>query len=118
MLGEFVCICTRMLKNVMQVWFTVQDALQFVSGGASEERAKKNLTALFNQHGAPEGFHRGRWKPADGPRQRGVGTWSAGFTALKDFMQAQWQLARQSVSVGGAAARSLAMNVHVQVCDL
>ena len=23
----------------MQVWFTVQDALQFVSGGASEERA-------------------------------------------------------------------------------
>ena len=118
MLGELVCICARMLKSVIQVWFTVQDALQFVSGGASEERAKKNLTALFNQHGAPEGFHRGRWKPADGPRQCGVGTWSAGFTALKDFMQAQWQLARQSVSVGGAAARSLAMNVHVQVCDL
>ena len=97
----------------MQVWFTVQDALQFVSGGASEERAKKNLTALFNQHGAPEGFHRGRWKPADGPRQRGVGTWSAGFTTLKDFMQTQSQLARQSVSVGGAAARSLAMNTKL-----
>ena len=118
MLGEFVYICTRMLKNVMQVWFTVQDALQFVSGGASEERAKKNLTALFNQHGAPVGFHRGRWKPVDGPREGGAGKWSAGFTALKDFMRTQSQLARQSISVGGAGARSLAMNVHVQVCDL
>ena len=107
-----------MLKSVIQVWFTVQDALQFVSGGASEERAKKNLTALFNQHGAPEGFHSGRWKPADGPRQRGVGTWSAGFTTIKDFMQTQSQWARQSVSVGGAGARSLATHVHLQVCDL
>jgi len=46
LLGEYVCICTRMLKYVMHVWFTVQDALQFVSGGASEERARKNLTTL------------------------------------------------------------------------
>ena len=103
---------------MIQVWFTVQDALQFADGGVSAERAKKNLTALVNKHGAPVGFHRARWKPADGPRQCGVGTWSAGFTALKDFMRTQSQLARQSVSVGGAAARSLAMNVHVQVCDL
>ena len=106
-----------MTKSVMQVWFTVQAALQFVSGGASEEWARQNLAALV-KHGAPEGFHRGRWKPVNGPRQGGAGTWSAGFTALKDFMQTQSQLARQSVSVGGAAARSLATHVHVQVCDL
>jgi hypothetical protein len=107
-----------MTKSVMQVWFIVQDALQFVSGGASVEWARQNLTALVNKHGAPEGFHRGRWKPVDGPREGGAGKWSAGFTALRDFMRTQSQLARQSVSVGGAAARSLAMNVHVQVCDL
>ena len=118
MLGEFVCICTRMLKSVIQVWFTVQDALQFADGGVSAEWAKKYLTALVNKHGAREGFHRGRWKPLDGPREGGAGKWSAGFTTLKDFMQTQSQWARQSVSVGGAGARSLAMNVHVQVCDL
>ena len=118
MLGEFVCICTRMLKNVMQVWFTVQDALQFADGGVSAEWAKKYLTALVNKHGAPVGFHRGRWKPLDGPREGGAGKWSAGFTTLKDFMQTQSQLARQSASVGGAGARSLATHVHLQVCDL
>ena len=66
-----------MLKSVIQVWFTVQDALQFADGGVSAERAKKNLTALVNKHGAPVGFHRGRWKPVDGPREGGAGKWSA-----------------------------------------
>ena len=106
-----------MTQRAMQVWFTVQDAFWFVSGGASAEWARQHLANLV-KHGAPEGFHRGWWKPVDGPRQRGVGQWSAGFTALKDFMHTQSQLARQSVSVGAAGARSLATHVHVQVCDL
>ena len=57
-----------------KVWFTAQDALQFVSGGASQERARQNLAALV-KHGAPVGFHRGRWKPAEGLREGGLGSW-------------------------------------------
>jgi len=59
-----------------KVWFTAQDALQFAFGGASDARAKQNLAAMVKAYGAPDGFHRGRWKPAEGLREGGLGSWS------------------------------------------
>ena len=54
-----------------KVLFTAQDALQFASGGASETAAKQKLAAMVKADGKPEGFHRGRWKPVNGPREGG-----------------------------------------------
>jgi hypothetical protein len=54
-----------------KVMFTAQDALQFASGGASDARAKQKLAAMVKADGEPEGFHRGRWKPVNGPREGG-----------------------------------------------
>jgi hypothetical protein len=54
-----------------KVWFTAQDALQFASGGASDGRARQKLAAMIQTDGVPEGFHRGRWKPVNGPREGG-----------------------------------------------
>ena len=54
-----------------KVLFTAQDALQFASGGASETTAKQKLAAMVKADGKPEGFHRGRWKPVNGPREGG-----------------------------------------------
>ena len=54
-----------------RVWFTAQDALQFASGGASDGRARQKLAAMIQTDGVPEGFHRGRWKPVNGPREGG-----------------------------------------------
>ena len=54
-----------------KVLFTAQDALQFASGGASDARAKQKLAAMVKADGEPEGFHRGRWKPVNGPREGG-----------------------------------------------
>ena len=62
-----------------KVLFTAKDALQFAFGGASDARAKQNLAAMIKGDGVPEGFHRGRWKPVDGPREGGVGSWSVSF---------------------------------------
>jgi hypothetical protein len=45
--------------------------LQFASGGASDARAKQKLAAMVKADGEPEGFHRGRWKPVNGPREGG-----------------------------------------------
>jgi hypothetical protein len=59
-----------------KVWFTAQDALQFACGGASETAAKQKLAAMVKADGEPEGFHRGRWKPVNGPRPGGLGAWS------------------------------------------
>ena len=101
-----------------RVWLTAQDALQFACGGASDGRAQQKLAAMIKADGALEGFHRGRWKPADGPREGGLGAWSVSLSTLKDFVRTQALLARQSVAEGGAGARSLAMNVHVQVRDI
>ena len=101
-----------------RVWFTAQDALQFACGGASDAWARQKLAAMVKADGALEGFHRGRWKPADGPREGGLGAWSVSLSTLKDFVRTQALLARQSVAEGGAGARSLAMNVHVQVRDI
>ena len=100
------------------VWFTAQDALKFSSGGDSDAWAKQKLAAMVKADGKPEGFHRGRWKPVDGPREGGVGSWSVSFSTLKCFVKTQVLWARQSVAVGGAGSRSLAMNVHVQVRDI
>ena len=100
------------------VWFTAQDALQFAFGGASDARAKQNLAAMIKDYGVPEGFHRGRWKPVDGPREGGVGSWSVSLSTLKGFVKTQVLLARQSVAVGGAGARSLPTHLHVQVRDM
>jgi hypothetical protein len=100
------------------VWFTAQDALQFAFGGASDARAKQNLAAMIKDYGVPEGFHRGRWKPVDGPREGGLGAWSASLSVLKDFVRTQVLLARQSVAVGGAGALSLATHLHVKVRDM
>ena len=101
-----------------KVLFTATDAFQFAFGGASDARAKQNLAAMIKGDGVPEGFHRGRWKPVDGPREGGVGSWSVSLSTLKGFVKTQVLLARQSVAVGGAGARSLAMNLHVQVRDM
>ena len=54
-----------------RVWFTAQDVLQFASGGASDGRARQKLAAMIQTDGVPESFHRGRWKPVNGPREGG-----------------------------------------------
>ena len=54
-----------------KVLFTAQDALQFASGGASDGRARQKLAAMIQTDGVPEGFHRGRWKLVNGPREGG-----------------------------------------------
>ena len=54
-----------------KVLFTAQDALQFASGGASDGRARQKLAAMIQTDGVPESFHRGRWKPVNGPREGG-----------------------------------------------
>jgi hypothetical protein len=54
-----------------RVWFTAQDALQFACGGASDAWARQKLAAMVKADGKPEGFHRGRWKPVNGPREGG-----------------------------------------------
>jgi hypothetical protein len=100
------------------VWLTAQDALQFACGGASDARAQQKLAAMVKADGEPEGFHRGRWKPVNGPREGGLGSWSFSLSTLKDFVETQVLLARQSVAVGGAGARSLATHLHVQVRDM
>ena len=43
-----------------KAWFTVQDDLQFASGGASESRAQQNIATLVKDYVAPAGFHYGR----------------------------------------------------------
>jgi len=101
-----------------RVWFTAQDALQFACGGANCAWAQQNLATLVKDYGAPAGFHRGRWKPVDGPRPGGLGAWSVGLSTLKDFVKTQVLLARQSIAVGGAGARSLATHLHVKVRDM
>ena len=98
--------------------FTAQDALQFASGGASETAAKQKLAAMVKADGSPEGFHHGRWKQVDGPREGGLGAWNVSLSTLKDFVKTQVLLARKSVDVGGPGARSLPMNLHVQVRDI
>jgi len=70
-----------------KVWFTAQDALQFAFGGASDARAKQNLAAMIKDYGVPEGFHRGRWKPVDRPREVSVGSWSVSLSTLKGFVK-------------------------------
>ena len=101
-----------------KVLFTAQDALQFASGGASETAAKQKLAAMVKADGKPEGFHRGRWKPVNGPREGGSGSWSVSLSILKYFVKTQVLLARQSVAVGGAGALSLATHLHVKVRDM
>jgi hypothetical protein len=101
-----------------KVMFTAQDALQFACGGASEMAAKQKLAAMIKADGEPEAFHRGRWKPVNGPREGGLGAWSVSLSALKDFVKTQVLWARQSVAVGGAGARSLATHLHVKVRDM
>jgi hypothetical protein len=101
-----------------RVWFTAQDALQFACGGASDAWAKQKLAAMVKDDGAPAGFHRGRWRPFNGPRPGGLGAWSVGLSTLKDFVKTQVLWARQSVDVGGGGARSLATHLHVKVRDM
>jgi hypothetical protein len=119
-------------KSDGKVWFTAQDVLQFAFGGAINARAKQNLAAMIKDYGVPEGFHSCRWKPVDGPREGCVGSWSVSLSTLKGFVKTidrpfivltetkfrQVLLARQSVAVGGAGARSLATHLHVQVRDM
>ena len=100
------------------VLFTAQDVFHFAGGGANCALAKQKLAAMIKGDGVPEGFHRGRWKPVDGPRPGGLGAWSVGLSTLKDFVKTQVLWARQSVAVGGAGARSLATHLHVKVRDM
>jgi hypothetical protein len=92
--------------------------LQFAFGGASDARAKQNLAAMVKAYGAPDGFHRCRWKPAEGLREGGLGSWSVSLSTLNGFVKTQALLARQSVAEGGAGAWSLATHLHVQVRDI
>ena len=101
-----------------KVLFTAQDALQFASGGASDGRARQKLAAMIKADCSPAGLHRSRWKPVNGPREGGLGSWSVSLSTLKDFVKTQALLARQSVAEGGAGARSLATHLHVQVRDI
>jgi hypothetical protein len=101
-----------------KVWFTSQDALQFACEGASETAAKQKLAAMVKAEGEPEGFHRGRWKPVNGPREGALGACSVALSTLKDFVKTQVLWARQSVAEGGAGARSLATHLHVKVRDM
>jgi hypothetical protein len=110
-----VSVCTT---SDCKVLFTAQDALHFAWGGASDARAKQNLAAIIKADGVPEGFHRGRWKPVNGPREGGIGSWSVSLSTLKGFVKTQVLLARQSAALGGAGARSLATHLHVQVRDM
>jgi hypothetical protein len=71
---------------------------------------------VIKDYGVPEGFHRGKWKSVDGPREGGVGSWSVSLSTLKGFVKVL--LARQSAALGGAGARSLATHLHVQVRDM
>jgi hypothetical protein len=87
-----------------KVLFTAQDSFHFAWGGASDARAKQNLATMIKADGVLEGFHCGRWKPVDGPREGGLGSWSVSLSTLKDFVKTQVLLARQSVAVGGAGA--------------
>jgi hypothetical protein len=73
---------------------------------------------MVKADGEPEGFHRGRWKPVNGPREGGLGAWSVALSTRKDFVKTQVLWARQSVAVGGAGARSLATHLHVKVRDM
>jgi hypothetical protein len=100
-----------------KVLFTAQDVFHFACGGASDARAKQNLATMIKADGVPEGFHCGLWKPVDGPREGGLGSWSVSLSTLKDFVKTQVLLARQSVAVGGAgvalsAARQQAATKH------
>ena len=87
-----------------KVLFTAQDVFHFACGGASDARAKQNLAATIKADGEPEGFHRGRWKPVDGQREGGIGSWSVSLSTLKGFVKTQVLLSRQSVAVGIGAA--------------
>ncbi len=97
-----------------KVWFNAQDVFHFAGGGANCAWAKQKLAAMIKADGVPEGFHRGRWKPVNRPREGGSGSWSFSLSTLKDFVKTQVLLARQSVAVGGAGARSLSTHLHVQ----
>ena len=101
-----------------KVLFTAQDVFHFAGGGANCAWAKQKLAVMIKDYGVPEGFHRGRWKPVDGPREGCLGSWSASLSTLKGFVKTQVLLARQSAAVGGPGARSLPMNLHVQVRDI
>jgi hypothetical protein len=79
---------------------------------------KAKLAEMVKADGKPEGFHRGLWKPANGPREGGSGSWSVSLSTLKDFVKTQVLLARKSVAPGGAGARMLATNLHVKVRDM
>ncbi len=63
---------------------------------------------MIKDYGVPEGFHCCQWKPVDGPREGGVGSWIVSLSTLKGFVKTQVLLARQSVPVGGAGALSIA----------
>jgi hypothetical protein len=103
---------------VAVVLFTAQDVFHFAGGGANCAWAQQKLAVMIKDYGVPEGFHRGRWKPVDGPREGGLVSWSVSLSTLKGFVRTQVLLARQSVAVGGAGARSLATHLHVQVRDM
>ena len=102
------------------IWFRAQPALQFVCGVAYSDTAKKKLAAIVREDGAPDGFHRGKWKVGDGAREGGHGSWSVSFPALKNFVKTQVRVAREDAEGAGARAGQhgrMAMNAHVYVPD-
>jgi len=97
------------------IWYRAHPALQFVSGAASEKYAKQKLATIVDTDGAPEGFQRGKWKVGGGAREGGLGSWSASFANLKNFVKTQVLVAREDK--GGGGSRAMAMQLHVHVPD-
>ena len=86
------------------IWFRAQSALQFACGVAYSDTARKKLVAIVSDDGAPDGFHRGKWKVGDGAREGGHGSWSVSFPALKNFVKTQVRVAREDAEGAGARA--------------
>jgi hypothetical protein len=97
------------------IWFRAQSALQFACGVAYSDTARKKLVAIVSDDGAPDGFHRGKWKVGGGAREGGLGSWSVEFANLKNFVKTQVRVAREDK--GGGGARAMATHLHVNVPD-
>ena len=97
------------------IWYRAHPALQFVSGAASGRFSQQKLATIVDTDGAPEGFHRGKWKVGGGASEGGLGSWSVEFANLKNFVKTQVRVAREDE--GGGGSRAMATHLHVNVPD-
>ena len=88
-LGTRACAVAVGMTSDCKVLFIAQDVLQFASGGASDCRVRQKLAAIIQTDGVPEGFHRGRWKPVNGPREGG-GLMRSSLDSSHEHMHTQY----------------------------